>query len=163
MDHKARLPAGTRVFHISCIIGSMMPVRREEGWESRAPKCLQSPPGADLAASGLLLALLHLPLTRPLFLEATPHPHSFFHTLSCAWQSLCLEASMPSGPFERISWSFLSELPGLRALGRSLRSWRSAGGRVALSWLLECGARAGGTGDLLLGLVVPAAGKGQLV
>lgn len=70
---------------------------------------------------------------------------------------------MPNGPFERISWSFLSEFPGLRALGRSLRSWRSAGGQVALSWLLECGAGAGGTGDLLLGLVVPAAGKGQLV
>uniref|UniRef100_A0A2K6K335 Uncharacterized protein n=1 Tax=Rhinopithecus bieti TaxID=61621 RepID=A0A2K6K335_RHIBE len=151
MGHKARLPAGTQVFHISCVVGSLTPIR------------LGNPPGAGLAALRLLLALVHLPPTGPVSLEATPHPHSFFHTLSCAWQSLCLEASMPNGPFERISWSFLSELPGLRALGRSLQSWRSAGGRVTLSWLLECGAGAGGTGDLLLGLVVPAAGKGQLV
>uniref|UniRef100_A0A2K6DKT1 Uncharacterized protein n=1 Tax=Macaca nemestrina TaxID=9545 RepID=A0A2K6DKT1_MACNE len=157
MDHKARLPAGTRVFHISCVIGSVTPIRLGDG--------KAEPPSACRA---------HLVQTSPprgCCSHFCTFPRLGLCSLSCvsqaqgsqAWQSLCLEASMPNGPFERISWSFLSELPGLRALGRSLRSWRSAGGLVALSWLLECGARAGGTGDLLLGLVVPAAGKGQLV
>uniref|UniRef100_A0A2K6URR5 Uncharacterized protein n=1 Tax=Saimiri boliviensis boliviensis TaxID=39432 RepID=A0A2K6URR5_SAIBB len=89
------------------------------------------------------------------------------HSSSCALKprtgrlgKLHLATSIPSGPSERVSWSFLSELPGLRASGRSLQSWRWTG---HTSWLLERGAGEGGTGDLLLGLVVLAAGKGRLL
>uniref|UniRef100_A0A2K5EG71 Uncharacterized protein n=1 Tax=Aotus nancymaae TaxID=37293 RepID=A0A2K5EG71_AOTNA len=66
-------------------------------------------------------------------------------------------AGLGSLHLARISWSFLSELPGLRASGRSFR-WTGH-----TSWLLERGAREGGTGDLLLDLVVLAAGKGRLL
>uniref|UniRef100_A0A2K5K4M9 Uncharacterized protein n=1 Tax=Colobus angolensis palliatus TaxID=336983 RepID=A0A2K5K4M9_COLAP len=140
-----------------CVVGSLTPIRLGGGKAEPPSAC-----GAHLVQAsrprGCCSHFGTFPRLGPCSLSCASHAQG-----SQAWQSLCLEASMPNGPFERISWSFLSELPGLRALGRSLQSWRSAGGRVALSWLLECGAGAGGTGDLLLGLVVPAAGKGQLV
>ncbi|PNI55799.1 LOW QUALITY PROTEIN: PDXK isoform 13 [Pan troglodytes] len=161
MGHKARLPAGTRVFHTSCVVGSLTPFRLGGGKADPPSACT-----AHLAqASPPRGCCSHFcPFPRPGPRSLRPHhTRSFFHTVSWAWQSLHLVASIPSGPFERICWSSLSELPGLRALGRSLRSWRSAGGRVTLSWLSECRARGDGTGALLLGLVVPAAGKGQLV
>ncbi|PNJ11347.1 LOW QUALITY PROTEIN: PDXK isoform 13 [Pongo abelii] len=169
MGHKARLPAGTRMFHTSRVVGSLTPVRLGGG-KAKPPSACRAHLAQALPPQGCCSHFCPFPWLGPHSLRPH-HTHSFFHTLSCAsqakgsqaWQSLHLAASMPSGPFERICWSSLSELPGLRALGRSLRSWRSAGGRVVLSWLLDCGGRGGGTGALLLGLVVPAAGKGQLV
>uniref|UniRef100_A0A2I3GBJ6 Uncharacterized protein n=1 Tax=Nomascus leucogenys TaxID=61853 RepID=A0A2I3GBJ6_NOMLE len=147
IGHKARLPAGTRVFHTSCVVGSLTPVRLGSG-KAEPPSACRAHLAQASPPWGCCLHFCPFPRLGPRSLRPQ------------AWQSLHLAASIPSGPFERISWSSLSELPGLRALGRRLQSWRSASARVALSWLLECGARGRGTGALLLGLVVPSVGKG---